>query len=46
MAVRPVLILTLVGLSAAAREVLSFDPGWHFHLGDIPFPEVKGHGTT
>ncbi len=49
MAVRPVLVLTLaalVGVSAADREVLSFDPGWRFHLGDIPFPEVKGHGAT
>ncbi len=35
------------GLSAeGSREVLSLDPGWRFHLGDIPFPEVKGHGAT
>lgn len=25
------------------REKLSLDKGWRFHLGDIPFPEVKGH---
>ncbi|MHC0441068.1 beta-galactosidase GalA [Flavobacterium sp. 3-210] len=25
------------------REKLSLDNGWRFHLGDIPFPEVKGH---
>jgi beta-galactosidase len=29
-----------------ARERLSFDPGWQFHLGDIPFPEIKGHDAT
>jgi beta-galactosidase len=28
------------------REILSFDQGWRFHLGDIPFPEIKGHGAT
>lgn len=28
------------------REVLSFDQGWRFHQGDIPFPEIKGHGAT
>ncbi len=27
-------------------ERLSFDKAWRFHLGDIPFPEVKGHGMT
>ncbi len=26
-----------------AHERLSFDQGWLFHQGDIPFPEVKGH---
>jgi len=25
------------------RERLSFDRGWLFHRGDIPFPEVIGH---
>lgn len=25
---------------------LSFDKGWRFHLGDIPFPVIKGHGMT
>ena len=33
-------------LAAEGREEFSFDPGWRFNLGDIPFPEVKGHGTT
>lgn len=28
------------------REVLSFDKGWSFHLGDIPFPVIKGHGPS
>lgn len=28
------------------REVLSFDQGWRFHPGDIPFAEIKGHGAT
>ncbi len=27
-------------------ECLSLDKGWRFHLGDIPFPELKGHGMT
>lgn len=25
---------------------LSLDRGWRFHQGDIPFPEIKGHGWT
>ena len=25
------------------REKLSLDLGWQFHLGDIPFPVIKGH---
>lgn len=29
--------------SSNYREKLSLDNGWRFHLGDIPFPEVKGH---
>lgn len=28
------------------RERLSFDKGWLFHHGDIPFPEVKGHQSS
>ena len=31
---------------AGSRERLSFDEGWRFNLGDIPFPEIKGHGAT
>lgn len=29
-----------------SREVLSLDKGWSFHLGDIPFPVIKGHGPS
>lgn len=25
------------------RERLSLDPGWLFHAGDIPMPELRGH---
>lgn len=42
-------VLSSMSLHAAAesvREVLSLDKGWSFHLGDIPFPEVKGHGPS
>lgn len=28
------------------REQLSLDRGWLFHLGDVPMPEVKGHGWS
>ena len=28
------------------RERLSLDRGWLFHLGDIPMPEIKGHGAS
>lgn len=28
------------------REQLSLDQGWRFHLGDIAFPVIKGHGIT
>ena len=42
------LLAMLVPLGAAepSRERLSFDQGWLFHKGDIPFPEVKGHYIT
>ncbi|MBO9619601.1 MAG: DUF4982 domain-containing protein [Niabella sp.] len=44
-----------LGLSAHAqqlqaqplvREKLSLDKGWLFHLGDIPFPVITGHGPS
>lgn len=28
------------------RERLSLDKGWRFFQGDIPFPEINGHGMT
>ena len=28
------------------RKKLSLDAGWRFHLGDIPFPVVKGHNDS
>ena len=35
-----------VTASVPGREIFSFDQGWRFHQGDIPFPEIKGHGAT
>lgn len=32
--------------SSQSRERLSLDRGWLFHLGDIPAPEIKGHGAS
>lgn len=31
---------------SAARERLSLDQGWLFHLGDVPFPEIKGQAAS
>lgn len=31
---------------AGSRERLSLDRGWLFHLGDIPFPEIKGQTAS
>lgn len=28
------------------NERLSLDKGWKFYLGDIPFPEIKGHNIS
>lgn len=30
-------------IQPAARERLSLDAGWRFHLGDIPMPTIRGH---
>ena len=30
----------------APGERLSLNRGWRFHLGDVPFPKVKGHGWS
>ena len=32
--------------SSALTVKLSLDRGWKFHEGDIPFPEIKGHGNS
>jgi len=34
------------GQTAVTGQKLSLDKGWRFHLGDIPFPIVKGHGFS
>jgi beta-galactosidase len=31
------------GDAGSARKRLSLDPGWRFHLGDLPAPRVMGH---
>jgi beta-galactosidase len=31
---------------AGPRERLSLDPGWLFHLGDVPTPPIRGHGES
>ena len=43
-----VFLTSLLPLNGAetARERLSFDQGWLFHQGDIPFHEVNGHQTS
>ncbi|MET3667245.1 beta-galactosidase GalA [Caulobacter sp. 1776] len=30
----------------APGERLSLDRAWRFHLGDVPFPKIKGHGWS
>ncbi|MGD9636067.1 MAG: beta-galactosidase GalA [Pirellulales bacterium] len=32
--------------ASQSRERLSLDRGWLFHLGDIPFPELKGQTAS
>lgn len=34
------------GAQQKTRERLSLDRGWLFHLGDIPFPEIKGQTAS
>ena len=36
----------LAKAGAVAEERLSLDQGWRFHLGDIPFPVISGHGMS
>nr|WP_183558301.1 beta-galactosidase GalA [Mucilaginibacter sp. SP1R1] len=33
-------------MNAPSATRLSLDNGWRFHLGDIPFPIVRGHGAS
>jgi len=40
------LVFSISVNASDTRERLSLDQGWLFHLGDIPFPEVKGHGAS
>ena len=37
---------TKSSINNAPHERLSLDIGWRFHLGDIPFPVIKGHDIT
>ncbi|HEX8322974.1 MAG TPA: beta-galactosidase GalA [Tepidisphaeraceae bacterium] len=34
------------GPAVTGRRVASLDRGWLFHLGDVPFPVVTGHGMS
>ena len=42
------LLFTLMAGPAQAgeRTTLSLDRGWLFHLGDVPMPEISGHGMS
>lgn len=31
---------------SSPRQRISLDEGWRFHLGDIPFPVITGHGPS
>lgn len=33
-------------IPAHTRERLSLDRGWLFHLGEVPFPEIKGQAAS
>ncbi|MFZ6721976.1 beta-galactosidase GalA [Undibacterium sp. Ji49W] len=39
-------LFSSLALAETGRERLSLDRGWLFHLGDIPMPDIKGHGAT
>jgi len=47
---RFLLLLLLPSIAIAAeqpaRETLSLDQAWRFHLGDVPFPVVTGHEAS
>jgi beta-galactosidase len=38
--------LTTGNAQAGERVTLSLDRGWLFHLGDVPMPEIRGHGMS
>src|SRR5262245_3147755 len=42
------MLLPLVAIAAErpARETLSLDQAWRFHLGDVPFPIITGHEAS
>lgn len=40
------LISTHIAAAQSSRGCLSLDPGWRFHLGDIPVPLITGQGPT
>ncbi len=52
---KPILLFIITGLLGTTvfaqgqdykGERLSLDKGWLFHLGDIPFPVIRGHNET
>jgi len=38
--------ILLCSILTQAQEKLSFNKGWKFYEGDIPFPVIKGHGQS
>lgn len=40
------IFLLLVIANIAHAQKYSFDKGWRFHLGDIAFPKIVGHGQS
>lgn len=46
------LLALFCGFTALSQTIkiketrLSLDNGWRFHHGDVPFPEIKGHGAS
>ena len=39
-------VMTVGSAWAGPRERLSLDEGWSFLLGDVPLPQIKGHGAS
>ena len=40
------LVSAPTSMQVIARERPSLDADWRFYLGDIPMPEIKGHGKS